>query len=105
MAGSSSFVDVAVIGAGPYGLSLAAHLGERGVEYRIFGETMGSWKSNAARHAAQILFRGILPVRSGIRVLGEELLRGNGRRSTSRRFRAAQDWLHRKVTETNGARP
>jgi cation diffusion facilitator CzcD-associated flavoprotein CzcO len=46
MARSSSFVDVAVIGAGPYGLSLAAHLGARGVEYRIFGETMRSWKSN-----------------------------------------------------------
>jgi hypothetical protein len=46
MARSSSFVDVAIIGAGPYGLSLAAHLGARGVEYRIFGETMGSWKSN-----------------------------------------------------------
>lgn len=46
MARSNSFVDVAVVGAGPYGLSLAAHLSARGVEYRIFGETMGSWKSN-----------------------------------------------------------
>ncbi|CDX43239.1 FAD-dependent pyridine nucleotide-disulphide oxidoreductase [Mesorhizobium sp. SOD10] len=39
-----SSVDVAVIGAGPYGLSLAAHLRARGVEHRIFGEPMGSWK-------------------------------------------------------------
>jgi thioredoxin reductase len=35
--------DVAIIGAGPYGLSLAAHLRARGVKYRIFGETMRFW--------------------------------------------------------------
>jgi FAD-dependent urate hydroxylase len=35
--------DVAIIGAGPYGLSLAAHLRARGVKYRIFGEAMGFW--------------------------------------------------------------
>jgi cation diffusion facilitator CzcD-associated flavoprotein CzcO len=46
MAGSSGSVDVAIIGAGPYGLSLAAHLRARRVEHRIFGEPMGSWKSN-----------------------------------------------------------
>jgi len=39
-------VDVAVIGAGPYGLSLAAHLRSRNVDYRIFGVPMGSWKEN-----------------------------------------------------------
>jgi len=39
-------VDVVVVGAGPYGLSLAAHLRARGVEHRIFGEPMGSWKHN-----------------------------------------------------------
>src|SRR5262245_61549050 len=43
MAASKS-VDVTVIGAGPYGLSLAAHLRARGVDYRIFGEPMGAWK-------------------------------------------------------------
>lgn len=46
MARSSTSVDVAVIGAGPYGLSLAAHLRARGVEHRIFGEPMGPWKTN-----------------------------------------------------------
>jgi FAD-dependent urate hydroxylase len=35
--------DVAIIGAGPYGLSLAAHLRARGVKYRIFGEPMRFW--------------------------------------------------------------
>ena len=46
MASSSTSVDVAVIGAGPYGLSLAAHLRARRVEHRIFGEPMGPWKHN-----------------------------------------------------------
>src|SRR5277367_6178192 len=35
--------DVAIIGAGPYGLSLAAHLRAQGVNYRIFGEAMRFW--------------------------------------------------------------
>jgi thioredoxin reductase len=46
MARLSDPLDVAIIGAGPYGLSLAAHLRARGTEHRIFGETMGSWKNN-----------------------------------------------------------
>jgi cation diffusion facilitator CzcD-associated flavoprotein CzcO len=36
-------VPVAIIGAGPYGLSLAAHLAARGIEHRIFGQTMRTW--------------------------------------------------------------
>lgn len=41
-----SGVDVAIIGAGPYGLSLAAHLVKKGrKEIRVFGEPMGSWKN------------------------------------------------------------
>jgi thioredoxin reductase len=39
-------VDTAIIGAGPYGLALAAHLVKTGREIRIFGEPMGSWKNN-----------------------------------------------------------
>jgi hypothetical protein len=46
MARLGNSIDVAVIGAGPYGLSLAAHLRARGVEHRIFGEPMGPWKNN-----------------------------------------------------------
>jgi len=38
-------IDVAIIGAGPYGLSAAAHLRAAGVEFRIFGKTMDSWKN------------------------------------------------------------
>lgn len=39
-------VDVAIIGAGPYGLSVAAHLGARGVSYRIFGKPMDTWNAH-----------------------------------------------------------
>jgi thioredoxin reductase len=35
--------DVAIIGAGPYGLSIAAHLRARGVDFRIFGSPMQTW--------------------------------------------------------------
>ena len=37
-------VDVAIIGAGPYGLSLAAHLRAAEVDFRIFGVCMESWR-------------------------------------------------------------
>jgi hypothetical protein len=37
--------DVVIIGAGPYGLSLAAHLKARRVKYRIFGEPMRFWRN------------------------------------------------------------
>src|SRR6266576_6234756 len=38
-------VQVAIIGAGPYGLSVAAHLHARGIDFRIFGEPMHSWRT------------------------------------------------------------
>jgi len=38
--------DVVVVGAGPYGLSLAAHLAARGVEHRTIGRTMHTWERN-----------------------------------------------------------
>jgi cation diffusion facilitator CzcD-associated flavoprotein CzcO len=40
----SSPIDVAIIGAGPNGLGLAAHLGRSGVPYRIFGSPMQTWR-------------------------------------------------------------
>ncbi|MGH9326860.1 MAG: NAD(P)-binding domain-containing protein [Terriglobia bacterium] len=41
-----SDTKVAIIGAGPYGLSLAAHLGRHGIGYRIFGRPMDSWREH-----------------------------------------------------------
>jgi thioredoxin reductase len=35
--------DVAIVGTGPYGLSIAAHLRKRGLSFRIFGRPMDSW--------------------------------------------------------------
>jgi 2-polyprenyl-6-methoxyphenol hydroxylase-like FAD-dependent oxidoreductase len=37
-------VDVVIIGAGPYGLSLASYLRHAGVERRIFGVPMEAWR-------------------------------------------------------------
>jgi FAD-dependent urate hydroxylase len=36
-------IPVAIIGAGPYGLSTAAHLRNAGMDVAMFGETMGAW--------------------------------------------------------------
>ena len=36
-------LDVAIVGAGPYGLSIAAHLKNSGMSFRIFGRPMDSW--------------------------------------------------------------
>jgi Pyridine nucleotide-disulphide oxidoreductase len=38
--------DVVVVGAGPYGLSAAAHLNAYGLNVRVFGETMSFWDRN-----------------------------------------------------------
>ncbi|MBO4258379.1 FAD-dependent oxidoreductase [Streptomyces griseorubiginosus] len=37
---------VAIIGAGPFGLSTAAHLRARGIPVRVFGEPMVSWRDH-----------------------------------------------------------
>ena len=37
--------DVAIVGAGPYGLSLAAHLRRAGVNFRAFGQVMHPWRT------------------------------------------------------------
>jgi cation diffusion facilitator CzcD-associated flavoprotein CzcO len=44
--GKTDFTDVAVIGAGPYGLAAAAHLLHAGLSTRCFGRPMGAWRYN-----------------------------------------------------------
>src|SRR5438046_5500946 len=39
-------LNTAIIGAGPYGLSIAAHFRQRGIPFRIFGRPMDSWLSH-----------------------------------------------------------
>ena len=43
---SSSSAVTVVIGAGPYGLSVASHLRERGLAVRVFGDVMSSWRDH-----------------------------------------------------------
>jgi thioredoxin reductase len=42
----STTTDVAIIGAGPYGLSLAAHLAAANINVRVFGQPMQFWRTN-----------------------------------------------------------
>lgn len=41
--------DVAIIGAGPYGLSSASHLKELGLDVRVFGEPMEFWANGTPK--------------------------------------------------------
>jgi thioredoxin reductase len=58
--------DVAIIGAGPYGLSLAASLANRGVDVCVFGKPMAFWKTIAraapARYLKSYCFGTDIPV-------------------------------------------
>lgn len=39
-------LNTAIIGAGPYGLSVAAHFRRRGIPFRIFGRPMDTWRNH-----------------------------------------------------------
>jgi cation diffusion facilitator CzcD-associated flavoprotein CzcO len=39
-------LDTVIVGAGPYGLSIAAHLRKSGLSFRIFGRPMDSWRDH-----------------------------------------------------------
>ena len=41
--------DTAVIGAGPYGLSVAAHLHGRRADFRVFGRPLDTWRTAMPR--------------------------------------------------------
>ena len=45
----TSIAAVAVVGAGPYGLSVAAHLAAKGIEPLVFGPPMESWRNGMPR--------------------------------------------------------
>lgn len=42
----ANMTDVAIIGAGPYGFSLAAHLRAAGISFRIFGQPLANWREH-----------------------------------------------------------
>lgn len=54
-------IDVAIIGAGPYGLSLAAHLAGR-ASFRIFGSPMTTWRTMFATSLKSQAFATSIPV-------------------------------------------
>ena len=39
-------LEVAILGAGPYGLAVASHLRNAGVDARVFGRPMSFWQEN-----------------------------------------------------------
>jgi thioredoxin reductase len=39
-------ISTAIVGAGPYGLSIAAHFRRRGIPFRIFGRPMDTWRNH-----------------------------------------------------------
>ena len=41
-----SRVTVCIVGAGPYGVSIAAHLQSKGIDFRIFGISMHRWRAH-----------------------------------------------------------
>lgn len=41
--------DLLVVGAGPYGLSIASHAAAAGLNLRVFGRPMASWRDNMPR--------------------------------------------------------
>lgn len=41
---ASGDCDTVIVGAGPYGLSIAAHLAAQGIPFRIFGQPMMTWR-------------------------------------------------------------
>jgi thioredoxin reductase len=41
--------NIVIIGAGPYGLSIAAHLHARGIGFRLFGKPMFNWQAKMPR--------------------------------------------------------
>jgi thioredoxin reductase len=42
----NSYPDVVIVGAGPYGLSIAAHLRAKGISFRIFGSPLSVWRKH-----------------------------------------------------------
>ena len=42
----TSAVEVAIVGAGPYGLSLGAHLQAAHISFQVFGSTFHTWRNS-----------------------------------------------------------
>ncbi len=49
MSSQSNSYEAIVVGAGPYGLSVATHLRHAGISTHVFGEPLGFWRNNMPR--------------------------------------------------------
>jgi|SRR5579864_1190646 len=73
-----SVIEVAIIGAGPYGLGLATHLRKRGIAHRIFGSPMQTWRDLPQDMSLKSLgFATSIPTPDGSRTF-PEFCRDNG---------------------------
>ncbi|MYW63775.1 NAD(P)-binding domain-containing protein [Streptomyces sp. SID8379] len=77
--------DLVIVGAGPYGLSIAAHAAARGLDTRVFGRPMDSWRN----HMPRGMFLKSEPWASNLSAPG-------------RRFRLDQYCAHRGVPAEHG---
>jgi hypothetical protein len=101
--------DVAIIGAGPYGLAAAAHLRRAGIETRILGEPMSFWNTmptgmllRSNRTATSIAeYRGPLSLDSYAAERGER----NILPVPLARFLDYGTWVQRKVAPDVDRRP
>ncbi|MGB8475384.1 MAG: FAD-dependent oxidoreductase [Candidatus Acidiferrum sp.] len=98
----SSGDEVVIIGAGPYGLSAAAHLKAAGLEPHVFGQSMDFWKNHMP---ASMLLRSKMEA-SNIDAPAGYLTIADFKRSTGRKlsdplpiedFIAYGDWFQRQV--------
>jgi cation diffusion facilitator CzcD-associated flavoprotein CzcO len=97
-----------VVGAGPYGLSIAAHLAALGVRHRIFGPPMSAWRSNmphgmylkSAGHASNLSDPGgAYTLRQYCRLVGQDYW--DWERPISREvFADYGDWFQRNLIPT-----
>jgi hypothetical protein len=93
--------EVAIVGAGPYGLSAAAHLRRAGVDVRVFGQPMSFWRSMPAG----MLLRSNWTATNIAELHGELSLESYQAETGARfsapvpleRFTDYGDWVQRKV--------
>jgi hypothetical protein len=94
--------DVAIVGAGPYGLAAAAHLLRAGLDVRIFGEPMSFWR----RHMPEGMLLRSSPRASSISDPDRRLRLANYREQTGlpardplplADFLGYADWFRRQI--------
>ena len=96
-----SFTDVAVLGAGPHGLAVAAALRRTGVDHRVIGDPMSFWREmpkgmllRSNWTATSIAdYRGPVSLDAYLRASGQQF----GRPVTLERFIAYGEWVQTQV--------